>query len=76
MDFRLYTVRVWSTRWPEVRAFYRDTLGLPERYGSEAIGWAEFDLGGPSLGLERTFAAYAGPKQKLIRALAADFVPG
>lgn len=34
MDYRLYLVRVFSTRWEEALAFYRDTLQWPLSYNS------------------------------------------
>ena len=40
-------------RWSEAHAFYRETLGLPERFRNDDIGWAEYDLNGPCLGIER-----------------------
>ena len=41
------------TRWAEACDFYGEKLGLPERYRNDEIGWAEYDLEGPCLGLER-----------------------
>jgi len=49
----LYAVRIFVRRWPEACAFYGDILGLPERFRSDEMGWAEYDLGGPCLGVER-----------------------
>ena len=49
----LYAVRVFVRRWPEACAFYGGPLGLTERYRDDQIGWAEYDLGGPCIGLER-----------------------
>lgn len=49
----LYAVRIFVRRWPEACAFYRDSLRLAERVRNEEIGWAEYDLGGPCLGIER-----------------------
>ena len=56
MSYRLYTVRIFTRDWLKARAFYRDTLGMVEKYASEDIGWAEFDAGSASLALERTAA--------------------
>jgi predicted enzyme related to lactoylglutathione lyase len=53
MSFRLYTVRVFSLRWEESVSFYRDTIGLPLSLLGREYGWAQFDLGSASLGLER-----------------------
>jgi catechol 2,3-dioxygenase-like lactoylglutathione lyase family enzyme len=48
----LYAVRIFVRHWPETCAFYGTTLGLTERYRNDDIGWAEYDLGGPCLGVE------------------------
>ncbi len=53
MDYRLYLVRVFSTRWEEALAFYRDTLQWPLSYVDEDLGWAQFSLGECDIGLER-----------------------
>lgn len=53
MTFKLYAVRVFCTKWNEALAFYRDKVGLPVYFESEEQGWAQFDLGGVYLGLER-----------------------
>lgn len=53
MKLELYAVRVFVRRWDEACTFYRDILGLTERFRNDDIGWAEFDLGGPCIGLER-----------------------
>ena len=53
MDYRLYLVRVFTFRWDEALAFYRDTLGWPLEYADEDLGWAQFRLGGCAIGLER-----------------------
>jgi hypothetical protein len=34
-------------------AFYRETIGWPLRFESAELGWAEFDLGGAALAVER-----------------------
>ena len=49
----LYAVRIFVRRWPLACAFYGETLGLRERYRNDESGWAEYDLGGPCLGVER-----------------------
>ncbi len=56
MDYKLYAVRVFTTRWDEAVPFYRDTLGWPLRVLDEPLGWAQFDLGGSDIGLERLSA--------------------
>ena len=50
---KLYAVRIFVRQWPKACAFYGETLGLPERYRNDEIGWAEYDLGGPCFGIER-----------------------
>ena len=52
----LYAVRIFVRRWPEACAFYGETLGLSGRYRNDEAGWAEYDLGGPCLGVERVEA--------------------
>ena len=52
-NFRLYAVRVFSIRWEESLAFYRDVLGFPVFFADSDLGWAQFELGGAYLGLER-----------------------
>ena len=49
----LYAVRIFVRHWPAACAFYGGTLGLSERYRNDEVGWAEYDLGGPCLGIER-----------------------
>ncbi len=53
MDYKLYAVRIFTTDWDKSVAFYRDQLELGLKFADESMGWAEFDLGGPSLGIER-----------------------
>ncbi|MEL7046999.1 MAG: VOC family protein [Pseudomonadota bacterium] len=53
MIYKLYAVRVFSTRWDESLAFYRDVVGFPLSYCDESLGWAQFSLGWAYLGLER-----------------------
>ena len=53
---KLYAIRIFTADWEKALAFYRDTLGLTLKFNDEALGWAEFDVGGPSLGLERATA--------------------
>ena len=49
---RLYAIRIFVRDWENSCAFYRDTLQLPERFRDDNLGWAEYDLGGPCLGIE------------------------
>jgi len=53
VSFRLYAVRIFSADWQSAIHFYRETLGLTERFSDAEMGWAEFDVGGPSLAIER-----------------------
>jgi len=54
MNFRLYAIRIFAIDWETVAGFYRDTLALPVKFSDPDTGWAEFDVGGPSLAVERT----------------------
>lgn len=49
----LYAIRIFVLQWDEACGFYGETLGLKERFRNDEIGWAEFDLDGPCIGLER-----------------------
>ena len=51
--YTLYVVRIFTRRWSEALAFYRDTVGFSLSFADEAMGWAEFDLGNARIGLER-----------------------
>ena len=53
MKFNIYAVRIFSLNWTRSLAFYKDTIGLPVKFENADMGWAEFDLGGASLGLEQ-----------------------
>lgn len=53
MTYKLYAVRVFSLNWQQSFEFYRDTLGLPVWFSDAESGWAQFDVGGVYLGLER-----------------------
>lgn len=53
MDYQLNTVRIFVSDWAAAVRFYRDVLELPQRFSNAEMGWAEFDVGGPSLALER-----------------------
>jgi lactoylglutathione lyase len=53
MKYTLYAVRIFAADWSATVAFYRDVIGLVEKFSDEAAGWAEFDVGGPSLAVER-----------------------
>ncbi len=53
MDYKLYAIRIFTADWDRSVAFYRDLLELELKFADESMGWAEFDLGGPSLAVER-----------------------
>ena len=50
---KLYAVRIFVRSWDAACAFYGNTLGLPERFRDDAMGWAEYDVGGACFGIER-----------------------
>ncbi len=50
---RLYAIRIFVRQWDAACHFYGEVLGLSERYRNDEYGWAEFDLDGPCLGIER-----------------------
>lgn len=53
MDCKLYAVRIWVTDWEKAVAFYQHTLGLKLEFEERQTGWAQFDVGGCYLGIER-----------------------
>lgn len=53
MKYTFYAQRVFSFKWAESVAFYKEVIGLPVKFESEEMGWAEFDLGGAALAVER-----------------------
>ena len=53
MSYKSYAVRIFSYKWEESVSFYRDIVGLPLFYSDANFGWAQFDVGGVYLGLER-----------------------
>lgn len=50
---KLQAVRIFVRQWEDACRFYGDTLGLPERFRNDELGWVEYDVGGPVLGIER-----------------------
>ena len=54
MTYKLYAVRVFSHQWREAVQFYEHTIGLPLIFSDADMGWAQFDLGGCYLGVERS----------------------
>ena len=69
MSYKLYAVRIFSFQWEASLAFYRDVLGLPLHFSDENLGWAQFDLQGSYIGLER-----CDPDDPEVRALVGRFV--
>lgn len=53
---KLYAVRIFVVHWEEACHFYGELLGLTERHRNDEFGWAEYDLEGPCLGIERVAA--------------------
>lgn len=51
--YKLYAIRIFSFQWQESFEFYRDVLGLPVHFSDPERGWAQFDLSGCYIGLER-----------------------
>ena len=50
---KLYAIRVFVDDWDGACHFYEHVLNLPVKFRDSTLGWAEFDVGGPSLGIER-----------------------
>lgn len=48
MKYGIYAQRVFSFRWSGTVSFYKDIIGLPVKFESEEMVWAEFDLDGAS----------------------------
>lgn len=53
MSYRLSVVRVFALDWERSVDFYQNKMGLPVRFSDAQAGWAEFDIGGPGLAVER-----------------------
>jgi len=54
--YKLYAIRIFSSRWDDALRFYRDVIGLPVTFSDADMGWAQFDVGGCFIGLERAAA--------------------
>lgn len=50
---KLYAIRVFVDDWAEACDFYKNTLKLPLSFSNAESGWAEFDVGGSQLGVEK-----------------------
>lgn len=59
MEYRLYAVRVFVTRWDEAVTFYNETLGMPLTHRDDELGWAQFNTGEAQVALERVDPADA-----------------
>ncbi|MES9929586.1 MAG: VOC family protein, partial [Candidatus Thiodiazotropha sp. 6PDIVS] len=46
-------VRIFVDDWLSACEFYEKKLGLTLEFKDESFGWAEFDVGGAKLGIER-----------------------
>jgi lactoylglutathione lyase len=53
MKYEMSVQRVFCLHWEECVLFYKDTIGLPMKFKDDSLGWAEFDLGGASIAVER-----------------------
>lgn len=53
MKCKAYAQRVFCYNYSKCLSFYKDTIGLPLKLGNEDTGWAEFDVGGLSLAIEK-----------------------
>jgi lactoylglutathione lyase len=52
-EYTAYAIRVFVRDWRRALAFYHETLGIPIRFESEDLGWAQLDTGECSLAVER-----------------------
>ena len=50
---KLYAIRIFVDDWDTACEFYDRSLKLEATFKDSELGWAEFDVGGPSLGIER-----------------------
>lgn len=53
MSYKLAVLRVFALDWHRAADFYQHVIELPVRFRDADAGWVEFDLGGPSLAIER-----------------------
>jgi predicted enzyme related to lactoylglutathione lyase len=77
--FKGTTVTIHVKDLAKARAFYKDTLGLPENYYAPASDMAEYRLPGPvALGIHQTFPGHTGRPPGTVTGivLAVDDVPG
>ena len=50
---KLYAIRIFVLQWDDACRYYREMLGLKDRFRNDEIGLAESDLNGPCIRLER-----------------------
>jgi predicted enzyme related to lactoylglutathione lyase len=50
---KIYALRIFVDGWDAACGFYENKLGLARTFHNSDMGWAEFDVGGCSLGIER-----------------------
>lgn len=62
---KLYAIRIFVDDWDKACDFYQNTLKLPLKFSDASMGWAEFDVGGASLGIERV-EGNIDAKEKLV----------
>ena len=53
MTLKLFAARIFTCQWEEALAFYRDKVGLEVAFENAQFGWAQLDVGGAFIGLER-----------------------
>lgn len=53
MDFEFYAQRVFVTGFTEAVEFYSKVFSREPEFSDQSLGWAEFNLGGAKLALER-----------------------
>ena len=49
---KLYAIRIFVLQWDDACRFYREILGLKDRFRNDEIGWTESDLNGPCIRVE------------------------
>lgn len=54
---KIYAVRIFVDDWDSACDFYEHKLRLPRTFHNSDMGWAEFNVGGCSLGIERVSGA-------------------
>ena len=62
---KLYAIRIFVDDWERSCDFYQNILKLQLKFADAAMGWAEFDVGEASLGIERAEKSIDA-KEKLV----------